>query len=131
MGLQSVNYYVCVTWLPTIEVSFGVSADRTGWHLAVFQLVGIVMGLLIPVLLKGDSQVAAVVAAGSSAPQSLCRIRLGSTGTDADTTGTQRPRKTTKSAAISEISRKSSKRRHCNENTPNEVLENQRINPSK
>ncbi|KAB7787961.1 CynX/NimT family MFS transporter [Bifidobacterium cebidarum] len=63
MGLQSVNYYVCVTWLPTIEVSFGVPADRTGWHLAVFQLVGIVMGLLIPVLLKGDSQVAAVVVA--------------------------------------------------------------------
>ncbi|PLS24531.1 MFS transporter [Bifidobacterium imperatoris] len=77
MGLQSVNYYVCVTWLPTIEVSFGVPADRTGWHLAVFQLVGIIMGLLIPVLLKGDSQVAAVVVA--SVPLAIGALGLAFT----------------------------------------------------
>lgn len=63
MGLQSTNYYIMVNWLPTIEASFGVPAQDTGWHLALFQLIGIIAGLGIPALLHGDSQVAATLTA--------------------------------------------------------------------
>ncbi|MFD4669942.1 CynX/NimT family MFS transporter [Lentzea sp. NPDC058450] len=64
MGLQSTTFYVIVTWLPTIEMSEGVPAERAGLHLFVYQLVGVGAGLAIPRLMRhGDDVVRAAVTA--------------------------------------------------------------------
>ncbi|WP_456284585.1 MFS transporter [Microbacterium sp. JZ101] len=52
MGLQSTTFYVVVTWLPTIEGTWGVPAATAGLHLSVVLLLGIAGGLLIPRLLR-------------------------------------------------------------------------------
>ncbi|MEU4693612.1 MFS transporter [Actinoplanes sp. NPDC023714] len=52
MGLQSTTFYVLVTWLPTIEIDGGVSARTAGVHLFLFQGMGILGGLAIPILLR-------------------------------------------------------------------------------
>ncbi|WP_297009120.1 MFS transporter [uncultured Corynebacterium sp.] len=41
MGLQSTNYYVLVTWLPTIEQDAGISGATAGVHLVLFSVCGI------------------------------------------------------------------------------------------
>ncbi len=45
MGLQSTTFYLLVTWLPSIETGLGVDRAAAGWHLSVYQVVGIVAGL--------------------------------------------------------------------------------------
>ncbi|MEU8661203.1 MFS transporter [Actinoplanes philippinensis] len=52
MGLQSTCFYVLVTWLPTIEIGHGVSQRTAGLHLFLFQGMGILGGLAVPVLLR-------------------------------------------------------------------------------
>lgn len=41
MGLQSLGFYVAVSWLPTILHGNGVSQASAGWHLALMQLTGL------------------------------------------------------------------------------------------
>lgn len=48
MGLQSLNYYVSVAWLPDILLSKGWSPINAGWMLSVMQLVSIPITFLIP-----------------------------------------------------------------------------------
>lgn len=62
MGLQSTVFYVLVNWLPTLEQDLGVSPSAAGWHLFVFQAVGIVSNLAAPALMRigPDQRVAAV-----------------------------------------------------------------------
>ena len=50
MGLQSLAYYVTLTWLPQILREEGMSAARAGWMLALAQAVGIVSMFLAPVI---------------------------------------------------------------------------------
>jgi MFS transporter, CP family, cyanate transporter len=51
MGLQSLGYYVVLTWLPEIlQEEAGISASRAGWMLALAQAVGIASIFLAPVL---------------------------------------------------------------------------------
>ena len=51
MGLQSLAYYVVLTWLPEIlQEEGGMSASRAGWMLALAQAVGIASMFLAPVL---------------------------------------------------------------------------------
>src|SRR5215210_3505973 len=51
MGLQSLAYYVTLTWLPEIlREAAGMSASRAGWMLALAQVVGIASIFLAPVL---------------------------------------------------------------------------------
>ncbi|MEV0902144.1 MFS transporter [Actinoplanes sp. NPDC049802] len=52
MGLQSTCFYVLVTWMPTIEIAAGFPERVAGLHLFVFQGMGIVGGLTIPLLLR-------------------------------------------------------------------------------
>ncbi|GAA4603397.1 CP family cyanate transporter-like MFS transporter [Actinoplanes octamycinicus] len=52
MGLQSTTFYLLVTWLPTIEIADGVPERTAGLHLFVYQGMGIVGGLTIPLLLR-------------------------------------------------------------------------------
>jgi CP family cyanate transporter-like MFS transporter len=44
-GLQSASFYTLITWLPSIEVSLGVEPAVAGWHLFLFQFLGIFGGL--------------------------------------------------------------------------------------
>lgn len=43
-GLQSMAFYVAVTWLPTMAITRGMPADHAGWLLFLFQIVGVVTG---------------------------------------------------------------------------------------
>jgi CP family cyanate transporter-like MFS transporter len=75
MGLQSTTFYVTVTWLPSIEAAAGIPADVAGVHLFVFQGVGILAGLAIPLLMhRPHSQVAAAVV--SSVPMAVGVVGL-------------------------------------------------------
>jgi len=51
MGLQSLAYYVTLTWLPLIlSETAGLSAAQAGWMLALAQAVGIASMFLAPLL---------------------------------------------------------------------------------
>jgi len=65
MGLQSLGYYVVLTWLPEIlQEAAGMSASLAGWMLALAQAVGIASIFLAPVLAdRRPSQYGVVVAA--------------------------------------------------------------------
>jgi CP family cyanate transporter-like MFS transporter len=64
MGLQSLAYYVTLTWLPEILQEEGMSAARAGWMLALSQAVAIVSMFFAPVLAgRRPSQRGVVVAA--------------------------------------------------------------------
>lgn len=73
MGLQSLAYYVTLTWLPEIlREEGGTSAAQAGWLLALAQAVGIASMFLAPVLAgRRPSQhgvvAAAVTLAGAGA----------------------------------------------------------------
>ncbi|WP_239089508.1 MFS transporter [Sphaerimonospora thailandensis] len=51
LGLQSATFYLLVNWLPTIQTARGVPASTAGWHLFLFQAVGIVSGLAVTVIM--------------------------------------------------------------------------------
>ncbi|MFI9552867.1 MFS transporter [Nonomuraea endophytica] len=52
MGLQSLGFYVVVTWLPQVFQDSGVGAAAAGWLLFVFQAVAVVTGLAVPAALR-------------------------------------------------------------------------------
>lgn len=57
MALQSAVFYLVITWLPTIEASYGVADTTAGWHLFIFQIAGIFAGLAAgPVLHRSKDQ---------------------------------------------------------------------------
>lgn len=47
MGLQSATFYILITWLPTIEAALGLDPRGSGWHLFVYQVVGMLSGLVL------------------------------------------------------------------------------------
>ena len=57
---QMANFYLLITWLPTVEVHTGQSAIAGGWHLFLFQAAGIVSGLLIPLAMRGRADLRVV-----------------------------------------------------------------------
>ena len=66
MGLQSLAYYVTLTWLPEILRADGMSASRAGWMLALAQAVAIVSMFLAPVIAgRRPSQRGVVVVAAA------------------------------------------------------------------
>jgi CP family cyanate transporter-like MFS transporter len=67
MGLQSLGYYVVLTWLPQIlQEEVGVSAAQAGWLLALAQVVVIPAMFLAPVLAdRRPSQYSVVVVAAT------------------------------------------------------------------
>ncbi|SDD24819.1 MFS transporter, CP family, cyanate transporter [Terribacillus halophilus] len=50
MGLQSLLYYIMITWLPTILQSQGFSESTSGWLLALTQLCSLPTSFLLPIL---------------------------------------------------------------------------------
>jgi MFS transporter, CP family, cyanate transporter len=52
MGLQSLGFYVAVSWLPTILLTHGVSPAAAGWHLALMQLTGLLASAASPPIVR-------------------------------------------------------------------------------
>jgi CP family cyanate transporter-like MFS transporter len=59
MGLQSMTFYILITWLPTLERFHGRGDLASGWDLMLFQLIGVVSSLLTPIALRGPTQLLA------------------------------------------------------------------------
>jgi MFS transporter, CP family, cyanate transporter len=75
MGAQSTTFYFFVTWLPSIEVAFGVDPVVAGWHLFGFQAVGIAAGLGVTAFMHGRSDLR-LVAGSVSALMIIAMIGL-------------------------------------------------------
>ncbi|MFI7135500.1 CynX/NimT family MFS transporter [Nonomuraea sp. NPDC050153] len=52
MGLQSLGFYVVVTWLPQVFQDNGMSAAGAGWLLFLFQAVAVLTSLAVPGALR-------------------------------------------------------------------------------
>ncbi|MFF2021935.1 MFS transporter [Streptomyces sp. NPDC058171] len=52
LGLQSLGFYVVVTWLPELLQDNGVSAARAGWLLFLLQAVALLTSLAVPGALR-------------------------------------------------------------------------------
>ncbi|MFG6194609.1 MFS transporter [Nonomuraea sp. JJY05] len=52
MGLQSLGFYVVVTWLPQVLQDNGMSAATAGWLLFLFQAVAVLTSLAVPGALR-------------------------------------------------------------------------------
>ncbi|WP_084126743.1 MFS transporter [Demequina sp. NBRC 110054] len=65
MACQSMLFYVLVTWLPSIDVSYGASAVTAGWHQFGFQTVGIVAGFAVTAFMRGRADQRLVAATAS------------------------------------------------------------------
>lgn len=50
MGLQSMVFYVLITWLPEILKSQGINADQSGWLLSVMQLGLLPFTFIVPII---------------------------------------------------------------------------------
>jgi CP family cyanate transporter-like MFS transporter len=81
MGLQSLGYYVTLTWLPEILQDDGMNASGAGWMLGLSQTVAILAMFLAPVMAeRRPSQRGVVaVAAGLSGAGALGLLIAGST----------------------------------------------------
>ena len=81
MGLQSLSYYVTLTWLPEILQAEGMSAALAGWMLGLSQAVAIVTMFLAPIIAeRRPSQRGVVaVAVGVSGAGALGLLVAGST----------------------------------------------------
>ena len=81
MGLQSLAYYVTLTWLPEILRDDGMSATRAGWMLGVSQAVAIVTIFFAPVIAsrRPSQQGVVAVAVSLSCAGTLGLLVAGST----------------------------------------------------
>ncbi|MFI7535108.1 CynX/NimT family MFS transporter [Streptosporangium sp. NPDC049376] len=63
MGLQSLGFYVVVTWLPRFLQDNGTSAATAGWLLFLFQAVAVLTSLAVPGVMRraGDQRVLAAI----------------------------------------------------------------------
>lgn len=50
MGLQSMLFYVIVSWLPDILKTQGISSDDAGWTLSIMQLALLPVTFIVPIL---------------------------------------------------------------------------------
>lgn len=67
-GTQSIGFYATLAWLPTILQSLNFSAVTAGNYLALMTLIGIPMGVFMPIILKvlGNSKNALMVSSLSA-----------------------------------------------------------------
>jgi MFS transporter, CP family, cyanate transporter len=66
MGLQSLGFYVVITWLPQVFQDNGVSAAAAGWLLFLFQAVAVVTSLAVPAVLRWAADQRALATASSA-----------------------------------------------------------------
>lgn len=65
MGLQSLGFYVVVTWLPQVVQGSGIGATAAGWLLFVFQVVAVATSLAAPAMLRWARDQRALAAVNS------------------------------------------------------------------
>ena len=80
MGLQSLAYYVTLTWLPEILQEDGMGAARAGWMLGLSQAVAVVAMFITPVIAgrRRSQRGVVAVAAGVSGAGALGLLVAGS-----------------------------------------------------
>lgn len=66
MGLQSLGFYVVITWLPQVFQDSGVRAAAAGWLLFLFQAVAVVTSLAVPAVLRWARDQRALATASSA-----------------------------------------------------------------
>jgi CP family cyanate transporter-like MFS transporter len=59
MGLQSLGYYSCVAWIPTLFEAHHMSAGQAGWLLSYSSFPGLAAALVTPLVIRGRSRRAA------------------------------------------------------------------------
>jgi MFS transporter, CP family, cyanate transporter len=65
MALSACGFYTMLAWFPSIVVSTGASEEYAGWMLFVYQIVGVVMSGVIPLLLPRLADQRPVAAGGA------------------------------------------------------------------
>lgn len=65
MALSACGFYTMLAWFPSIVVSTGTSEDYAGWMLFVYQIVGVVMSIVVPLLLTRLPDQRLIAAGGS------------------------------------------------------------------
>lgn len=65
MGLQATSFYTTITWYPAILAEAGHSRETAGVMLTLFQFVGLIAGLGIPVLIRRFSDQRGLAVAAS------------------------------------------------------------------
>jgi CP family cyanate transporter-like MFS transporter len=66
MGLQSLGFYVVITWLPQVFQDSGASAAAAGWLLFLFQAVAVLTSLAVPAALRWPRDQRALATVSSS-----------------------------------------------------------------
>jgi CP family cyanate transporter-like MFS transporter len=66
MGLQSIMFYVGITWLPEILHEKGMSPEKAGWMLSLMQIMSMIGSFIMP-LIATRTQSQKILAASSSA----------------------------------------------------------------
>ncbi|GIO02271.1 hypothetical protein J5TS2_29390 [Brevibacillus halotolerans] len=64
MGLQSLAFYVSISWLPAILIERGYSAESAGWILSLMQFVSLPVSFIVPMIAgrsRNQSGLAALV----------------------------------------------------------------------
>jgi CP family cyanate transporter-like MFS transporter len=51
MALSATGFYTVLSWYPSILVSYGTTAATAGWLLFAYQIIGVLMSLVVPLLL--------------------------------------------------------------------------------
>ncbi len=81
MGLQSVVFYVSITWLPAILRDGGLAAAQAGWMVSIMQLVAIPAAFFAPVLAeRGASQRMVIVCASTLSGVGILGLLLSAGG---------------------------------------------------
>lgn len=65
MALSATGFYTVLSWYPSILVSYGTTETAAGWLLFAYQLVGVLMSLVVPLLLTRLADQRAVAAVSS------------------------------------------------------------------
>ncbi|MFC4855568.1 CynX/NimT family MFS transporter [Actinophytocola glycyrrhizae] len=65
MALSATGFYTVLSWYPSILVSYGTSEVAAGWLLFAYQMIGVLMSLVVPLLLTRLADQRAVAAVSS------------------------------------------------------------------
>lgn len=65
MALSATGFYTVLSWYPSILVSYGTTETAAGWLLFAYQLIGVLMSLVVPLLLTRLADQRAVAACSS------------------------------------------------------------------
>jgi len=65
MALSACGFYTMLAWFPSIVVSTGASEEYAGWMLFVYQIVGVVMSGVVPLVLPRLADQRPVAAGGA------------------------------------------------------------------